>query len=120
LNMRPLAVLPGGGEAEDIPATGTHGPRWRGLRLISQQNAPAAPAENEKLEPPERVEASLFLLFLLARMLRVGDDLLRDGLRNNIIMIHFHVEGSASLSHGREALAVGKHFRHRHLRMHHA
>jgi len=50
LNMRPLAVLPGGGEAEDIPATGTHGPRWRGLRLISQQNAPAAPAENEKLE----------------------------------------------------------------------
>jgi two-component system, NtrC family, sensor kinase len=50
LNMRPLAVLPGGGEAENIPATGTHGPRWRGLRLISQHGAPAMPAENEKLE----------------------------------------------------------------------
>lgn len=39
LNLRPLAVSPSGGETEDIPATGTRGgPRWRGLRLIRQQD----------------------------------------------------------------------------------
>jgi len=37
LNLRPLAVSPSSGKAEDMPATGTSGsPRWRGLRLIHQ------------------------------------------------------------------------------------
>lgn len=36
LNVRPISLLPGGGEAESIPGTGTHGRQSRGLRLISQ------------------------------------------------------------------------------------
>lgn len=53
LNVRPLAVLPGGGETESISGTGTHGRQWRGLRLISQQHAPASPAGNDREKKPE-------------------------------------------------------------------
>jgi len=43
LNLRTLAAPPrGGGTTENIPVTGTRGPRWRGLRLVSQQQ-PGAP-----------------------------------------------------------------------------
>jgi two-component system, NtrC family, sensor kinase len=38
-NQRSFAVVPGGGEMEKFPQTGTRGPRWRGLRLIQQDAA---------------------------------------------------------------------------------
>lgn len=38
---RPLVVFPGGGEAENLPETGTRAFRRRGLRLVEQENAPA-------------------------------------------------------------------------------
>lgn len=51
LNVRPLTVLPGGGEAENFLATGTHG--WRGgLRLISQQNAEAQTKNDDSEQKP--------------------------------------------------------------------
>lgn len=34
LNLRPVAMFPGGGDAEQFPLTGTRDPRWRGLRLV--------------------------------------------------------------------------------------
>jgi signal transduction histidine kinase len=55
LNVRPLALLPGGGEAENIPSTGTHGRRWRGLRLISQQ--PGGGEALEQNSPPRQENA---------------------------------------------------------------
>lgn len=41
LNLRPMVVLPGGGEAENVSAvTGTRSTRWHGLRLVGRQRAP--------------------------------------------------------------------------------
>lgn len=40
-NLRQLAVFPGGGEAERIPATGTRGSVWRNLRLVGNDTASA-------------------------------------------------------------------------------
>lgn len=46
LNLRTLAIPPGGGKPEDLLATGTRGgSRWRGLKLIHQQNAPPVQVE---------------------------------------------------------------------------
>lgn len=39
---RPLVVFPGGGGAEDLPETGTHAFRRRGLSLVVQEGAPTA------------------------------------------------------------------------------
>lgn len=36
LNLRPVAVFHGG-EADNVPLTGTRGSRWRGLRLVQQE-----------------------------------------------------------------------------------
>jgi two-component system, NtrC family, sensor kinase len=37
LTMRNVAMFPGGGDAEQVPLTGTRDARWRGLRLIRQE-----------------------------------------------------------------------------------
>ena len=37
LNLRPVAVFPGG-DAGQVPLTGTRDSRWRGLRLVGQDN----------------------------------------------------------------------------------
>jgi signal transduction histidine kinase len=50
LNLRPLAVFPGGGEAGNIAATGTHTPRWRGFGLIKQQSASAVRSADDALD----------------------------------------------------------------------
>lgn len=60
LNLRPLAVSPSGGETEDLPSTGTRGgSRWRGLRLIHQQDEPDADIENNssssKNQPQQKI-----------------------------------------------------------------
>ncbi|MFZ0661094.1 MAG: ATP-binding protein [Acidobacteriaceae bacterium] len=49
LNLRPLAMPPrGGGDADHAPATGTNGPRWRGLQLIRQPGAADVQMEDTK------------------------------------------------------------------------
>jgi signal transduction histidine kinase len=58
LNLRPLAVPPRGGEEADVSATGTRGPRWRGLRLIRQPDTPAAHMEDEKASSAEKKDSS--------------------------------------------------------------
>lgn len=59
LNVRPVAIFPGGGEAENFPATGTSGSHWRGLRLIRQESAPGGPVANgpAKEEPGQKTHA---------------------------------------------------------------
>lgn len=47
-NSRQLTVFPGGGDMERIPATGTRGSPWQGLRLIEND---AASARGQKKPP---------------------------------------------------------------------
>ena len=49
--QRSLAVVPGGGEAENLPRTGTRGSRWSGLRLIQTED----PAGQASTSPENNV-----------------------------------------------------------------
>lgn len=59
LSLRPLAVIPGGGEAETTPMTGTYISHRRGLRLVGQENASSVEAiedaPGKSQHPPEPV-----------------------------------------------------------------
>ncbi|MGC2162556.1 MAG: HAMP domain-containing sensor histidine kinase [Silvibacterium sp.] len=64
LNLRPLAVIPGGGEAETTPMTGTHISHRRGLRLVGQETASSveaiedAPDKSRHSPAPMRLRVS--------------------------------------------------------------
>lgn len=55
LNLRTLAVPPSGagGAMESLPATGTQGPHWRGLRLVQSEpeETPPVPMKNGEETP---------------------------------------------------------------------
>src|SRR5690348_14649770 len=58
----------------------------------------------------------LFYFYDFAALgLDLGDDLFLQGLRNDVVMRHFHVEAAPALGHGGQVSAVGQHFRHGHL-----
>lgn len=63
LSSGSVTVFPGG-DAEKIPSTGTHGSRWRGLRLMSKESHPTAqkatdaPQDGQPRKRPPRVHAS--------------------------------------------------------------
>jgi signal transduction histidine kinase len=52
--MNSVAIFPGGGEAEHPAASGTHTPRWHGLRLIRQEHDPETPAEDYVADPSRK------------------------------------------------------------------
>lgn len=49
LNLRPVTMFPGGGEADDFPATGTRGSH-RGLRLIRQEGGSSDPMAKDAVQ----------------------------------------------------------------------
>ena len=79
-------------------------PRWRGLAVSWWAAA--------------WFDSSLLVLFFHRRGLVGGDDLVRDHLRNNVVVRHFHGIRSSPLGHGREVGSVRQHFRQRHLGFH--
>ena len=56
----------------------------------------------------------LLFLFFAGGLLRIGDDLVGNELRDDVVVVHLHVEAAAALGRGREGLAVGEHLRHGH------
>jgi two-component system, NtrC family, sensor kinase len=53
LNMRSVAMFPGGGNAENVPLTGTRGSRWRGLRLVRQDDAHESQMSDSRSRPKQ-------------------------------------------------------------------
>src|SRR5580658_2576990 len=70
----------------------------------------ATPGNARTATDPPR-DSLFFVLFLVMFLCR-GEDLLGDGLRHYIVMIHLHMEAPAALCHRGEALPIAEHFRH--------
>jgi len=51
--MRSVAMFPGGGNAENVPLTGTRGSRWRGLRLVRQDDAHESQMSDSRSRPKQ-------------------------------------------------------------------